>query len=163
MEMLFYRSTAAAGVGLDDVRNIIEASRRNNARFGISGMLVSAQGRFAQILEGPVENVETLMERIEADPRHGRITDMIRRPALGRSFPTWTMGSYAVAWDQSDARPDQATLDPAIEEKVFGQSLETAIAHMSYMYDVKAAETLDLRQRPTAGGIAHWMAPEAPC
>jgi hypothetical protein len=55
-----------------EVVNIAVDSAPRNAACGITGALLSTGTYFAQLLEGPREAVEGLMERIDADPRHTR-------------------------------------------------------------------------------------------
>ena len=74
-----------------DVRSILAASRRNNARDGITGALLFSQGCFAQVLEGPLDAVEGAFERIQCDERHGEVTVLQSGPIMARDFPNWSM------------------------------------------------------------------------
>jgi hypothetical protein len=59
-----------AGRDLDrDLFDIINASRRNNPRDGLSGVLLFDDGHFIQVVEGPGTNVTRLMMRVLSDPR----------------------------------------------------------------------------------------------
>ncbi len=71
---------------------ILAASRRNNARLGVTGALMFNAGCFAQVLEGPRLAVGQLFERIQQDERHGDISLLAFGPAPGRGFPGWSMG-----------------------------------------------------------------------
>ena len=73
------------------VERILEASRRNNARVGVTGALMFNDGAFAQVLEGPQKGVEDTFERIQRDPRHGDVTVLECRPVTERGFPEWSM------------------------------------------------------------------------
>ena len=75
----------------DEVRQILAASRRNNARDGITGALMFNAGCFAQILEGPRAAVEATFERIQVDERHGDVLLLSFGPSPERGFPDWTM------------------------------------------------------------------------
>ena len=55
---------------------ILAAARRNNARHGVTGALLFSDGCFAQVLEGAREDVETVFETIQCDPRHKDVTIM---------------------------------------------------------------------------------------
>ena len=74
------------------VANILERSRENNARDDITGALLFNGGCFAQVLEGPLVNVETAFERIQQDERHGEVSLLTLEPIAARSFPNWAMG-----------------------------------------------------------------------
>lgn len=74
------------------VGGIVEASRRNNARAGVTGALVFSTGSFAQVLEGPRSAVEATFERIQRDPRH-RDLSVLQCEFVGeRFFSSWSMG-----------------------------------------------------------------------
>ena len=74
-----------------DVGRILAASRRNNARDGITGGLLFSQGCFAQVLEGPLDAVESAFERIQCDERHSEVTVLQSGPIMARDFPNWSM------------------------------------------------------------------------
>ncbi len=74
-----------------DIRSILAASRRNNARDGVTGALLFSQGCFAQVLEGPLDAVESAFERIQCDERHSDVTVLQSGPVTARDFPDWSM------------------------------------------------------------------------
>ena len=74
-----------------DIGSILAVSRRNNARDGITGALLFSQGCFAQVLEGPLDAVESAFERIQCDARHGDVTVLQSGPIMGRDFADWSM------------------------------------------------------------------------
>ena len=75
-----------------ELAQILEKSRQNNARDGITGALLFNSGCFAQVLEGPLEVVEAAFERIQQDDRHGEVSLLALEPVEQRSFPNWAMG-----------------------------------------------------------------------
>ena len=92
---LTYASRTSDAYTSADLKNILHASERNNAKVGITGALCLANGIFLQQLEGDRAEVNRLYHHILTDPRH-------RDPALldfaeitGRRFTTWSMGSLA--------------------------------------------------------------------
>lgn len=74
-----------------EVRGILEVSRVNNARVGVTGALLFNSGCFAQVLEGPQNAVEETFERIQRDERHGEISLMSCGPITTRCFTNWSM------------------------------------------------------------------------
>lgn len=74
-----------------EVEQILAASRRNNARAGVSGALMFNNGAFAQVLEGPQRGVEETFERIQRDTRHGEVTVLECGPVAARGFVAWSM------------------------------------------------------------------------
>lgn len=87
-------SSAATDENLpkESLEEILEQSRENNARAGITGMLLYEGGSFFQVLEGEDTTVEATYQRIEQDPRHDRVTKLISEPIEDRAFGEWTMG-----------------------------------------------------------------------
>lgn len=75
-----------------EIGTILERSRANNRRDGITGGLLFSEGCFAQVLEGPVDAVERTFERIQCDARHGAVTVLRAGPIAARDFPDWSMG-----------------------------------------------------------------------
>jgi hypothetical protein len=99
-----------------EVENILEKSRVNNARDGITGALLFNAGCFAQVLEGPLDTVEATFERIQQDERHGDVSLLCFEPQAERSFPNWAMGFIGLS-DENAARfaavGEQSGFDPS--------------------------------------------------
>ena len=70
----------------------MEQSRQNNGQVDITGILLFDSGAFFQVLEGEESLVEALYKKIEADPRHSRVTKLIAEPIEERAFGQWSMG-----------------------------------------------------------------------
>lgn len=85
------RLPAEPGVAMEQIRLILEKSRRNNAVANITGALMFSNGHFAQVLEGPQASVEATFERIQQDNRHGNVTVLQVRAIEKRSFANWSM------------------------------------------------------------------------
>ncbi|MFN0264077.1 BLUF domain-containing protein [Tepidamorphus sp. 3E244] len=90
-ERIVYQSHAALlpdaeviGSAIDD---IVESGRRNNARAGLTGVLLYTDGLFMQALEGPGDAIDAAMERITADRRHRDMLILRRDEADSRLFP----------------------------------------------------------------------------
>jgi len=91
---IVYSSYAVVGPEAD--ADILRTSQRNNQAAGITGLLVREGNWFMQILEGPVEAVPPLMDRIEADARHRHISIRLVRLVETRRFGDWTMCSPVI-------------------------------------------------------------------
>lgn len=76
---------------LEEVRTILQSSRRNNLRNGITGALLFNAGCFAQVLEGPIALVEATFEKIQRDCRHDNVTVLETGFVESREFPNWSM------------------------------------------------------------------------
>ena len=96
MLQLVYISTA---VGRPTHADILRASRRNNGRDGITGLLYGDGVRFMQVLEGPADKVEAAYARIKGDPRHRAAVILSRRSIQEREFGPWDMAARAPGED----------------------------------------------------------------
>jgi uncharacterized membrane protein (DUF373 family) len=92
MIQITYASTATAPMSTADLRDILAASRRNNAAHGITGMLLFHDGTFLQVLEGEEPEVEALFDHISTDDRHTDVTVLERKTITEREYPDWSMG-----------------------------------------------------------------------
>jgi hypothetical protein len=89
---LLYVSRAVGTFSPSDLLNLLQLSRRNNARQGITGLLVHRDGVFLQLLEGPQPAIALLLDAIRSDARHTDLTVLAERQARARYFPDWAMG-----------------------------------------------------------------------
>ena len=106
---LVYASTVTDGVSSTDVDDIISASHRNNSLAGITGILVVGSGIFFQWIEGPKEEVMSLVKLIETDRRHELMTVLSTDEEIReRIFPSWDM-------ELVDADHIQEVLQDALE------------------------------------------------
>lgn len=71
---------------------LLRISRENNARAGVTGMLLYHDGNFVQALEGPRDKVQALFDRISRDPAHEGVIATIPTAIAARQFPDWSMG-----------------------------------------------------------------------
>jgi hypothetical protein len=89
---LVYASSAVRPFSRPDLSDLLATSRENNARLGITGMLLYKDGNFLQALEGEEGAVRALYERIGTDPRHGGEITLLEGHTEERQFPDWSMG-----------------------------------------------------------------------
>lgn len=91
MEQIVYVSTSRVMPDPAMIESILSTSRRNNARAGLTGLLVTGGRRFLQVLEGPSEALEAAYARIRGDERHFALVQLSRRAISQRSFADWDM------------------------------------------------------------------------
>lgn len=115
---LIYTSRSSPGFDARELKSILQASRGNNARRGVTGMLLAAGDNFFQVLEGDEATLQPLFATIMADPRHAGVTMIIQEPIASRAFGDWTMGFAEVAPEElaslegaSDASNSERVLD----------------------------------------------------
>ncbi len=90
-----------------EIESILHIARDSNRQRGITGALLYSSGCFAQVLEGPLGEVESTFERIQLDPRHRDVALIQHQPIESRSFGDWSM---AFAGIDPDA-PERAKID----------------------------------------------------
>ncbi|PKP98088.1 MAG: activator of photopigment and puc with BLUF domain protein [Alphaproteobacteria bacterium HGW-Alphaproteobacteria-15] len=100
MLQFIYVSSATPGQDIS-VSDILEVSRHNNSRDGITGLLYADARRFLQALEGPTDQVRAAMARIKSDPRHRAVVILSQREITTREFGNWAM-AHRQAGDDSD-------------------------------------------------------------
>ena len=105
MLSIAYVSAATAPVSDEQIADILQVARRNNARDGLTGALLYHGGRFIQILEGPDDRVNFWYDIIAADPRHRILQKVREKQVTERQFPEWTMGFRPLS-DDSAAQLD---------------------------------------------------------
>jgi hypothetical protein len=91
MRQVVYSSVARGPhLSTRELHEMLGAFRSNNLQFGITGLLLHSHGRFLQLVEGGAAEVDRLIARISADPRH---FDLRGRSLTfpGRLFAHWSM------------------------------------------------------------------------
>ena len=106
MLQLAYISTSRQPVDQALLDDILAASRRNNERCGVTGLLVSGGKRFLQVLEGPDQAVLATYARIQNDPRHFAFVVLTTRVVEERAFGAWSMAYHQGAAAAEDALVD---------------------------------------------------------
>lgn len=118
MEQIVYVSTSRVMPDERMIDSILAVSRRNNARDGLTGLLVVGGRRFLQVLEGPRECCDAAYVRIRADERHFALVQLSRRPITERSFGGWDMGfeqGYASSLASVVAQLTERIADPSLK------------------------------------------------
>jgi hypothetical protein len=117
MEALIYISTAAALPRPSTINDILRTARRVNPGLGLTGMLLWADTRFAQLLEGPPDALDLLYGRLLKDRRHHDLTLLSRWEIPQRLFPDWSMASRRLdpyqAWELLERLGDSSSDDAA--------------------------------------------------
>ena len=119
LHTLLYRSRATRELDERELLPILMTSMRNNARVGLTGILLygppeplpapdedapptgtvvpfEGPGVFVQWLEGPEEAVRNTYERIGQDARHTDVEILDRGTSDRRLFPHWSMALETV-------------------------------------------------------------------
>ena len=100
MRRIHYISEFADSLSPEDIESITRVSAVNNARDGITGMLMASGQLFFQLIEGPDEAVDALYNRILADRRHRNVMVLgDERGDLKRQCPDWAMKKVDLSLD----------------------------------------------------------------
>lgn len=124
MFQLVYISSAREEISTPMLDSILEASRRNNAREGVTGLLVAGTKRFLQALEGPEQAVLDTYARIKNDPRHRAFVLLTGRAIERRAFGGWSM-----ACERGSEGTDGETLVETVRGLTDGLSDKSLRAH----------------------------------
>ena len=92
MHYELYVSSATQPFSKAELVDLLELSRLNNKKLGLTGMLLYKDGNFMQVLEGEESVIQPLMNSIERDPRHRGILRLLKGETEHRQFPDWAMG-----------------------------------------------------------------------
>jgi len=91
MRQIVYTSTANPDLGQDDVFQIVQTSAQNNGDAGLGGFLVYLNGSFFQVLEGPDNELQQTLGRIQQDDRHTDLKILSDCPIEKPQFSRWRM------------------------------------------------------------------------
>ena len=92
MYHLIYVSSAVNLFSDQQLKDLLEVSRRNNSERDLSGMLLYVDGNFIQVLEGEKADVLTIYDRVSRDPRHCGVITLLQGDITHRDFTDWSMG-----------------------------------------------------------------------
>ena len=120
------------------ILQILDSARRRNAACGVTGALLFSNGCFAQVLEGPRDDVEAVFETIQCDVRHSDVTVLHLHPVAQRSFGAWSMafsGIVGVSHNPGLAADGMHDAD-GILATVAGQNLLLALRDVVHRDDL---------------------------
>lgn len=113
-----YTSTPTDQVTFKTLKEITDASQRNNPEKGITGILLSIENKYLQYLEGPEEEVNKLFEKIWKDPRHKNVTKWVNGFSNERVFKDWSMGSWMLTNKELTQLPALADLKNFLDDPI---------------------------------------------
>ena len=103
---IVYVSAAQPDLSTYEQEFLLRSARNRNIALDVTGLLVLVDDTFCQILEGSLENVNGLLERIKRDRRHSHLRLLQRQPIRTRSFPDWTMSPPSRTIREFSQAPD---------------------------------------------------------
>ena len=107
--------------------SILSKARKNNKKYGITGLLVELPQHFIQIIEGSQDNVESVYKLICKDTRHHNLRVILATTTKTREMESWAMG-FSTDLDESELKDALHILNSFSEKQNFseihGQSLK---------------------------------------
>jgi len=88
---LIYVSRLNPECDAESLKKILDSSRKNNRKLGITGILCRDKRFFLQCLEGSRASVNQLYATILADKRHSDVMILYYQELFRREFGTWSM------------------------------------------------------------------------
>lgn len=92
VRQLAFTSRARAGLKPAETSSIIGASRSNNARDGVTGVLLYSGETFLQLVEGSDAALVSLWRRLLGDDRHRQVATLHDGSVHARWFESWRAG-----------------------------------------------------------------------
>ncbi|MCZ4057905.1 diguanylate phosphodiesterase [Pantoea sp. LMR881] len=86
LSTLIYRSRLSVEVALDVLEQVVARAKVNNEKINVTGILLFDGEHFFQVLEGSVESVNAVYDRISKDTRHYNLVELLRDYAPSRRF-----------------------------------------------------------------------------
>jgi len=109
----------------DEIDQLATDAAERNRSLGVTGMLMSSGGIFYQVLEGPIDAVDSLFQKIAVDPRHTDVLVLsVQEEVEDRQFPSWAMKK--VNLDEAAVtrlEPIKALLEAIVEQRETMQRL----------------------------------------
>ncbi|WP_318390649.1 diguanylate phosphodiesterase [Enterobacter sp.] len=96
---LIYRSRLGRSFEPSKLEELVCVSQSRNAALKISGILLFDGTHFLQVLEGPLESVNRLYDKINQDPRHDSVVELMRDYAPKRHFENLGMTLFDLRSD----------------------------------------------------------------
>nr|WP_318382429.1 diguanylate phosphodiesterase [uncultured Enterobacter sp.] len=96
---LIYRSRLNRNFDPSKLCDLVCVSQSRNAALQISGILLFDGTHFLQVLEGPLENVNSLYASINQDTRHDNVVELMRDYAPKRHFEDLGMALFDLRSD----------------------------------------------------------------
>lgn len=74
-----------------EIDELVASARSRNADLEVTGALLFTETRFAQVLEGPYEAVDVILQSIRRDTRHRDMRVISDRIVSAREFHEWAL------------------------------------------------------------------------
>ncbi|WP_422079616.1 BLUF domain-containing protein [Ulvibacterium sp.] len=131
-----YRSEAVCDVTDSIISDILEISKRNNAKLDITGCLIYKENFFLQILEGEEDLVRKLYFTIKGDTRHENVETLHEGHSEERMFTKWDMAYARLNGKEGDAGKDLALINYEFD-RLKNEQANESFTYRVFWYNVK--------------------------
>ncbi|WP_150523775.1 BLUF domain-containing protein [Roseibium sediminis] len=146
MRLTYYSSpsiTMEHGGRTNALKDILAASRRNNADSGITGTLFFNDEYFAQVIEGDREQVSDSFIRISRDERHRNIIVLRAQSIHERLFNGWEMGFASITENTEMLYRKYSSYSEFKPSRMTADGLEALLVEMVHHTSVARKQTAD--------------------
>lgn len=112
-----------------DLKHINRAAAKRNKRLDISGVLIIEHKFFLQIMEGPDQNVENLLNIIRRDRRHKNMKVLLQQEVFKRDFHEWNMDQINLSHCKSIDRNQIIQFTEAYKANLIPRAKELALLY----------------------------------
>src|SRR5436309_800677 len=88
---IVYSSKATHPMSTEELTDILAVAQPRNLVADITGILLYRNGDFLQVLEGPVDALSFLLEKLNRDSRHSEVRVLLDGQVSARAFGAWSM------------------------------------------------------------------------
>lgn len=109
----------------ENLQNILLTCRKRNSQLDITGLLLYRDGSVCQLLEGPTQSIQLVMESISRDRRHAGILIVLDRKVETRDFCGWSIAFRNLQYtrEMNEWADDQSVPLTDEEQKIFEQTM----------------------------------------
>lgn len=124
-QIVYVSHSVEPAMSHENLQNILLTCQRRNQLLGVTGLLIYRDGCFCQLLEGPHQSIQTVMQSIIRDQRHAGIIVVLDRIVDTRDFPTWNIAFRNLQYtnkmnEWADQQANPLTFE---EQQIFDETL----------------------------------------
>ncbi len=88
---IIYTSTATKFLSHQELDDILKSARQRNEKYQVTGVLLYADGRFMQYLEGALADLHEVLEYVKSSKQHCELEFREALPVERRAYKNWSM------------------------------------------------------------------------
>jgi hypothetical protein len=88
---IIYTSTATSFLSNQELEDILKSARQRNEKYQVTGVLLYADGRFMQYLEGALADLQEILGYVKSAKQHSEFEFREVLPVERRAYKNWSM------------------------------------------------------------------------